>query len=88
MAKLEDLKKEIELLRSKIRQAEKSGDKNLLPKIRTWRKNMKRAQRKMRFLGGKKGAMPKEKSKEQPAEKAEPLSPPKKEQPAEAAEKK
>lgn len=54
MPKIEDLKKEVELLKSKIHQGDKTEDKNLLPKIRTWRKKMKRAQRRIRLLASKK----------------------------------
>lgn len=51
-----ELKKSIEVLKSKIVKAEKNqtNDSAWLVKTRSWRKSIKRAQRKMSFLAGKK----------------------------------
>jgi hypothetical protein len=50
------LKKDIETLKNKIVKSggNKSEDKTVILKSRTWRKSIKRAQRKVRFLTGKK----------------------------------
>ena len=49
-------KKDIEILKNKIIQAgkNKSEDKSVTIKRRLWKKSIKRAQRKIRFLTGKK----------------------------------
>jgi hypothetical protein len=54
--KINRLKKDIELLKSKITPAKKNTtqDKVVIGKIRTWRKALKKAQRRIRLLSGKK----------------------------------
>lgn len=61
-----ELKKSIEVLKLKIAKAEKNqtNDSAWLVKTRSWRKSIKRAQRKMSFLAGKKIAAKKPSSEQ------------------------
>lgn len=62
-----ELKKSIEKLKVKIDQTKKSktDDSSSIVKIRSWRKSVKKAQRKIRFLTGKKLAAKKLAKKEE-----------------------
>ena len=69
--KISQLKKDIETLKTKIAQAKKTTNKDGVSnaKIRTWRKALKKAQRRIRLLSGKKLA-----AKRGPEEKKETAS--------------
>ena len=54
MAKVEELQTKVKVLRAKAQEADKNTDKSKLAEARTLHKNLKRAQRKVRAMTGRK----------------------------------
>ena len=88
MAKVEELQKKVTVLKDKIRESSKKTDKTNPLEVRPLRKSLKRAQRQIRSLSGKKLAVIQARGKEaqpvaqpqaqaqQPAEKPKPAPQP------------
>ncbi|MBI4834044.1 MAG: hypothetical protein HY811_04395 [Planctomycetes bacterium] len=54
MVKLEILQEKVKVLKSKISESKKNKDKSKPEELRSFHKNLKRAQRKIRIMNGKK----------------------------------
>lgn len=82
MVKVEELTKKVTVLKGKIRETSKQTNKSNLTEVKQLRKSLKRAQRQVRFLTGKKLAVIQSRGKE-----AQPASQIQTPQPAEQAPK-
>ena len=75
MAKVEALQTKVKVLRAKAQAADKNTDKSKLVEARTLHKNLRRAQRKIRALTGKKLPAKKEEEGKKEAPAAAPAAP-------------
>ena len=73
MAKVEELQTKVKTLKTKVQEADKNTDKSKLAEARTLHKSLRRAQRKIRAMAGKK--LPAKKEEGKPAEAAATAAP-------------